>query len=149
MKNVDVEAAVATATAIPIRKVMSRAEKLTHWAGLVRASKEPLYIYHEMERWTDKELRASVCHGRQSAFILAATDPVCREQGLPANPTFKEVLGFFDLTQTQLHEFSCDCGGYRSSGQMADRISKIANAGRAAGGGGGMISRAVSALRPW
>jgi len=149
MKNVDVEAAVATATAIPVRTIMSRAEKLTHWAGLVRASKEPLYIYHLMEDWADNLLGESVqALGHQSAFTLAATDPVCRKQGLPAVPTFKEVMNFFELTQTQLHEFSCDCGGHLSSGQMADRIAKLANGSRA-DGGGSMISRAVNALRPW
>jgi len=58
-----------------------------------------------------------------TAFTLAAADPVLQGQGLPAEPSFTQVLGFFEITRDQAHAFSCDCGGQITNAQQADRIA--------------------------
>jgi len=141
MKNVDVEAAVATATAIPVRKLMSRAEKLTHWAGLVRAYQGPLGLYHMLEhpvRVAEHPRMNVMCD--QTALGVAGRDPVLTEQGF-TDKTVTGAMKFFDLSLEDLHAFSCNCGGEIGNSDQANRIERIA-------GGGSMISRAVNALRP-
>jgi len=140
MKNVDVEAAVATATAIPVRKLMSRAEKLTHWAGLVRAYQGPLGLYHMLEHHRPEVLATLGIMGDHSALGVAARDPVLTEQGF-TDKTVTGAMKFFDLSLEDLHAFSCNCGGEIGNSDQANRIERIA-------GGGSMISRAVNALRP-
>jgi len=36
------------------------------------------------------------------------------------------AMDFFELSQSDIHAFSCDCGGSISNAKMADRIEKIA-----------------------
>lgn len=142
MKNVDIEAAVADAVKLPVKK-MTRAERLTHWANIVREQKGNLVLYHLLEKWNLQMLKDVIVHSHDgSAFSLAAADPVLREQGLSATPTMHEVMGFFEVSQSELHEFSCDCGGSISNSQQADRIAKLAGTG----GGGAIMSRVVNGI---
>jgi hypothetical protein len=51
---------------------------------------------------------------------------VFKSVGLNGPATVQGAMNFFELTQDELHEFSCDCGGRISNSMMADRITAIA-----------------------
>jgi hypothetical protein len=59
-----------------------------------------------------------------TALGSAARDPEFQKQGI--GTSVYDVMKFFDLTQQQLHEFSCDCGGAISKEQQAHRIEGLA-----------------------
>jgi hypothetical protein len=132
MDTIDVKTMVAD------NRPMSRREKLLLWAGMIRASDKQLALYHLLERYTEAQLKeARIGAVDQSAFGIAISSPVFQAAGLPAKGTgvfgngpksssLKEVMGFFELSQGELHEFSCDCGGHISNEQMAQRIERIA-----------------------
>ena len=108
---------------------MTRSEKLRHWAGLVRnyRGRYHLILFHGLEYLTPQQLRdARMPSDHPSAFGLAAADPKFRQQGLSSSPSVTEIMGFFELSQDQLHEFACDCGGHVSNGEMARRIDGLA-----------------------
>lgn len=119
-------------------KAMSRREKLLLWAGMIRAHHGPLQLYHLLERYSDDQLKeARFTTNDQSAFGIAVNSPVFQAAGLPTKPSgilgngpksssMKETMGFFELSQRELHEFSCDCGGQLSNEDMAKRIERIA-----------------------
>lgn len=116
-------------------KAMTRQEKLLRWAELVRAVSHQLYIFSNLERWNPGDLAAAT--QPESAFQIAADDPVFRAAGLNGN-TPAAAMNFFELSLRDLHEFSCDCGGHISNEAMASRIASIAKPS--------MMDRARSAL---
>jgi RimJ/RimL family protein N-acetyltransferase len=59
-----------------------------------------------------------------TALGAAVRDPEFQKQGI--GTTIHDVMKFFGLTQQQLHEFSCDCGGAISNDQQARRIEGLA-----------------------
>jgi hypothetical protein len=72
----------------------------------------------------------------ETAFGIAMMDPVFSDLGLKGAPhilpgqetgTIRQAMDFFELTQAQLHEFSCDCGGRIDNEMMATRIEGIAD----------------------
>ena len=122
MKHVEIRELV---TAVPIP--MTRREKFRHWANLVRAYPGGLALYHRLEYYRPSDLRdAAVSASDRSAFGLAANDPTFQREGLKAETNLIGIMSFFALTQSQLHEFSCDCGGCIGNDAMADRIEKLA-----------------------
>lgn len=122
MKHVDVEALVHS---VPIQ--MTRRERLTRWADLVRKSRYELVLYHGLEHLRPRQLSEVIpTRIALSAFTLAVLDPSFNEQGLSQESNLVDVMGFFELSQEELHEFSCDCGGYISNRVQADRIERLA-----------------------
>lgn len=116
-------------SAVPVAKpTMTRAEKLRHWASLVRTSKYPcLGLYHRLEHMTLTHLaHASIHVSAPTAFGVALGDPKFAEQGFSGGSTIKGAMDFFELSQAELHEFSCDCGGAITNADMADRIERLA-----------------------
>lgn len=122
---------------LPVREkpgVMTRAEKLHHWAAAVRRSDLRLIIFHKLEYMTSRELADTGYP--HSAFHVAGADPVLQGQGIKQDmssmgeqtTSAAEIMRFFGLSQAQLHEFSCDCGGSILPGEMANRIDRIATA---------------------
>ena len=106
-----------------VSHVMTRREKLMRFANLVRASVSPLYLFSGLEYLPPISLtRMSHPH---SAFAVAAADGILKDAGL-ASDTVADAQKFFELSQNELHEFSCDCGGHISNQTMADRIERIA-----------------------
>lgn len=113
---------------------MTRREKLQRWADIVRSHTGVLSLFHLLEHRAASDL--AQIGGPSSAFHLAGADPVLQDQGIKADITGRifgtsttsaaEVMRFFEVSQAQLHEFSCDCGGNVSATQMADRIEGIA-----------------------
>jgi hypothetical protein len=123
----------------PKPPAMTRYEKLMRWAQLVRNAPTRMYLMHGLEYYTPDQLKVPAFHYRGpdaacSAFGLAMADPVLAEAGLkssveatfPGTGAISDIMGFMELTQQQLHEFSCDCGGSISNTDMADRIERLA-----------------------
>lgn len=109
--------------------VMTRREKLLRWAKLVRESTKDYHIYHGLEYQSPEALRQMyVQKDHPTAFALALNDPILQDAGFDSTKTVSiaDTMQFFELSQEQLHEFSCDCGGSISNRQMADRIEKLA-----------------------
>ncbi len=102
---------------------MSRRDKLMRFAQVVRASGRMFFIFHGLEYYTQVQLKAAV--HPSSAFAAAAADPILQDAGLKGAAAI-DAMGFFELSQQELHEFSCDCGGVISNAEMADRIERLA-----------------------
>ena len=128
MKTIDIKTQEKTAVEL------TRKERLLRWADMIRREKRQFLIAHRLEFWNDEALRQSMSRhffGNSApqytnAFSLAASDPVFAAAGLK-DDSVKASMDFFQLSQDDIHEFSCDCGGSIWPHQMADRIEKIAN----------------------
>jgi hypothetical protein len=123
MKHVDVEALVHS---VPIQ--MTRKERLTRWAELVRKYQRELALYHGLEHMRPYDLRElrPIHIQATSAFTLAMADRSFNEQGLSPDGNIVDVMRFFELSQEELHEFACDCGGYIDNRRQAERIERLA-----------------------
>lgn len=113
--------AIETIVAVP---VMSKREKLMRLAALVRSFGYSLYMFNGLEYRTARELETMV--HPFSAFALAAKDPILQDAGLQGD-SVADAKRFFELSNDELHAFSCDCGGHLSNGAMARRIETIAS----------------------
>ena len=118
MQTVDIGKTVESAVSL------SRREKLLRWAELVRQHPSAIRIFHDLEYYPAARLRSEIRSDAGTAFNIAFADPVFKSVGL--NATVQGAMNFFELTQDELHEFSCDCGGRISNNMMADRITAIA-----------------------
>lgn len=121
MQTVDVKAAETGATPVP----MTRRDKLLRWADLVRKAEQNFILFHGLEFMARSSLDELDVRGWvNSAFGAANADPVFKATGL--GNTVGDVMNYFELSQAELHEFSCDCGGHITNAMMADRITDIA-----------------------
>jgi hypothetical protein len=125
-----------TVVALPLK--MTRHAKLLRFAEIIRAAPssrkksgffsryagQSFVIFHHIEYMSDEQLNER--SHPDSAFALAAADPVLREAGL-ASDTVGAAKRFFELSKDDLHAFSCDCGGVITNERMADRIEQIAD----------------------
>ena len=118
MKTVDINTETAVA--------LTRKEKLLRLAELVRSAPDYLRIFHGMERWRPVSLVQSLAGYGPSAFTIAAADPVFKAAGI-GGANAADFMKFFEISQDELHEFSCDCGGQILNGDMANRITRLAN----------------------
>jgi hypothetical protein len=118
VSTVEFEQDVATAIT-----PMTRREKLLRFARVVRESSKQFVIFHMLEHAHPSTL-AGVSHPH-SAFAAAAADPILKDAGL-AGDSVADAMKFFELSQAELHEFSCNCGGVISNSEMASRIEKLA-----------------------
>lgn len=106
--------------------IMTRKEKLLHWAELVRKAPRQLFLFDGLEHWSPRDLRNPMLIGsNRTAFSAAASDEKFREAGLKDH-TPAAAMEFFELSQQDLHEFSCNCGGLISNEEMANRIQRLA-----------------------
>ncbi len=112
--------------AMPVQAQMTRREKLRHWAQLVRRCNDDLLLYSNLEHMGREWLAGNPMNHERTAFGLAARDATLQAQGLRLDSSLADGMQFFELSQSQLHEFSCDCGGHISNLHMADRIEKLA-----------------------
>lgn len=115
---------------------MTRREKLLRWAEIVRKHPVNLRLYSNLEHVRD---RTVIGIDPSSAFGLAAQDPVLKDAGLKAG-SVQDVEKFFELSLSDLHAFSCDCGGAISNKNAADRIAALA-------GGPGIVAKTIARLR--
>jgi hypothetical protein len=132
----------------PAVKPMTRREKLLHWASIVRKI-EHVHIYHMLEHWDAQRLADPIdgpgydrYYRRRGLFTTALADPIFREQGLVGSQhdnglgqvvSPQQVMDFFELTQAELHEFSCNCGGNLTGKMISDRIKALAGPAPAGG----------------
>jgi hypothetical protein len=123
MKHIDIAEII---DAVPLRPVMSRRDKLLRWAGLVRKCQYDLVLYHGIEYMRPFDLANILpCNNSVSAFTVAMVDPTFQSMGFgPGSVT--DAMRFFELSQSQLHEFSCDCGGFIDNTEQARRIERLA-----------------------
>lgn len=112
---------------LSVKPPMSRADKLNRLADLVEKCTHSLRLYHLLEHFTDAEKAKFTGEHLFGAFRLAAKDPVFGEAGMPENPSILDVQRFLELSNQELHEFSCDCGGHITNTDMAARIRRIAS----------------------
>jgi hypothetical protein len=139
MKHVNIADLDATVTDIPVvaeRPVMTRQQKLLHWAHLVTdwayshrgRTSEHLVLFHGLEYLSPQQLKSYLCvEFMSSAFEIAVRDPKLNAAGLSRDATIWDLMHFMELTQEQLHEFSCDCGGNIPAERQANRITDLAN----------------------
>ncbi|SRR6266478_2549591 len=117
--------------ALLAKPVMTRREKLMRFAEVVRSHRDrPFLLYHNLEGWHPEQLGSIGING--SAFDAAAADPILRDAGADLH-TVADAKRFFELSQHELHEFSCNCGGAISNDDMANRIERIAGPAPSAG----------------
>lgn len=116
--------------AIAVPPPMTRRDKLLRWADLIERYNGDLVIFHKLEYVSPCHLGSYGGHG--SAFGVASGDPVFRDAGL-AGGTASDAMNFFELSQEELHEFSCDCGGHISNTMMAARVRRLAGPGQSGG----------------
>lgn len=113
----------------PPLPVMTRREKLLRLAQVIRAYNDRFIIFHGLE-YEPQHMLDQIYHPN-SAFAAAARDPVLLNAGLVPDSqgrgmTVGQAQRFFELSQRDLHEFSCDCGGVITNEEMARRIEHIA-----------------------
>jgi hypothetical protein len=122
MRQLNIETIADTVT-------LSRKDKLLRWARLIRESKVDLMIYHELEYWNPSQRKTSLrsmAPGHESAFTLAAKDPIFAAMGLTNDPSLGDVMKFFEMSTHEVHAFSCDCSGHLSKENMAQRVEHLA-----------------------
>jgi hypothetical protein len=111
----------------PPLPTMTRKEKLLRFAQIIRSVPKPFVIFHGIE-YEPQHVLAGI-HHPESAFAAAGRDPVLQQAGLKlekGDVTVGAAQRFFELSQHDLHEFSCDCGGVISNEEMARRVERIA-----------------------
>lgn len=106
-------------------RIMTRAERLAHWADLLeREPKRMLATLGDIEFQpydTRPLLRAD-----ESALSVAFADPVLREQGLKGD-RLGDVMEFFSLTEGDSHRLFCSCmyGRKMSAATAASAIRSV------------------------
>lgn len=124
----------------PVRP-LTKPEKLAMWAALVEKHPRSLHLFSNLEAWTPKHLEdlnlAAQC-ATTTAIGLALTHEPFKAEGIGG--TIGSALRFFELTRHELHEFSCDCGGYIDNKEQARRIGNLAR------GNPSLMERVSSAL---
>src|SRR5262245_861003 len=102
----------------------TRSVNLRLWARLVREHDNYIRLYSNLEYFTYNELKQMVIYAEHNtAFGLAVRSELF---GLQNPCPLGDIMQRFELTQKQLHEFSCDCGGHLTNDEMAKRIEKLA-----------------------
>ena len=119
MKHVSAEELVSS---VP---VMTRTAKLQRWAEIVRAYDGRLVLLHNLEYESIEYIRSLEVKYTITAMGLAAADPVLNAAGLSPDATIYDVMKFFEISQLELHAFSCDCGGYLDNANQAYRIERL------------------------
>jgi hypothetical protein len=153
LSKTELEALGATLSSAPPKAVvMTKQEKLiklAHFArwrgrdgGLLDAIEmywsppKPFFLFHGLEYYMPDQL--FLIGHPESIFQAALAVPEFVAAGYKADlegvPTLNvapmvsvgQAARFFELSQDDLHEFSCNCGGEISNSDMADRIASIA-----------------------
>lgn len=122
-KPLDATELKALEAAFPVTEPkLTREQKLSRLAMLVREGRGDLALHHNLEYRTSHELGDIVPMG---ALRVARDDETFRADGLKGR-TVLDVRDYLELQTHEMHEFSCDCGGEITRARMADRIQKLA-----------------------
>lgn len=125
------------------RKPLTRQERLLRWADLVEKAPRLLGLYHRLEYQSQAQLDRLQVDDHNSALALAVKDDVFQKDGL-TDKTVGGAQRYFELSTSDLHEFSCDCGGHISNTNQAGRIRGIAVRGTQSPGILGRIASAIA-----
>src|SRR5262249_19572139 len=89
----------------------TKSEQLNQWADLIDAQVCNLYLYSNLENWGSDALDNPkyVDCGYPTAISLALGHEAFKAEGI--GNSVGSALKFFELSKTELHSFSCDCGG--------------------------------------
>jgi hypothetical protein len=107
---------------------LSKQQKLWRLADLVERVPHPIVIFHRLEYLSEVEKYESHNQHPYSAFALAAQDATFQKDGLKGQ-TIAEAQRYFELSNQELHAFSCDCGGAIDNRDMARRLRRLAAGG--------------------
>lgn len=125
--------AASLVSAVPLlaKPVMTKREKLLLWASAIREHAGNVAIYHRLEYWPQEALDSPhelMPYGaaHPTVMSIALNNPQMQAAGLSGN-CIGDVMRFTELTQSNLHEFACDCGGMISNEDMARRIERLAS----------------------
>lgn len=113
------------AQVVPVhRAVMTRRDKLAHWATILEQADRPLKALMRVEFLPVDERYA--LRGDDTPLALAYADPTFREQGL-AGDRLGEVMSFFELSHRDAHYLLCDCHfhGTMTSRSVAARVRSL------------------------
>jgi len=120
---------VADVHAIPLKRPLTRVERLERWAeALAREPDRVLASIEEIEWKPEDERRA--LRADHSALTVAYEDPVLRAEGL-ASDRLGDATEFFRLSQTDAHFALCSClsGHSMRAGVAARRVRMLARPG--------------------
>jgi len=93
----------------------------------VRYSPPRLWLFSNLEYMPPRQLELiKVCQCAPTAMGVAVNDPKFQRDGLSASASIADVMRYFGISLAQLHEFSCDCGGYIDNSEQARRIERLA-----------------------
>jgi hypothetical protein len=111
---------------------MTRRERLTRWASLIRASNRPLMMFHNLEHTTlrdRQEWRVNfTCNCCVNAMGLVVKDQKFREEGeLNDFSSVQDVMDYMGLTLEEVHEFSCDCNTSLTNLGQAEVVEALAH----------------------
>jgi hypothetical protein len=103
---------------------MNKRQKLQRFADVIRRRPScPLHLFINLEYRDAGEWKYLSHPG--SPFALAAQDNLLYAAGLRSG-NVGDAQRFFKLSREELTEFSCVCGGWINSNEMAERIERIA-----------------------
>jgi hypothetical protein len=120
MKHVEASE-LLNAIAVP----MTRTQKLQRWADLIRQSHRQLQLFSGLEYMrADQREHYLIAPTDPTALGIAVNDPEFQAQGLTPGVSLNAALRFFELSVSQAHAFSCDCGGTISNMEQAKRIER-------------------------
>lgn len=112
-------------------KLMTRQEKLLHWAHIVRNYPIQLRMYFDLEHLSPyhfahiKPADIALADRADSILSLAVKDPVFQRQGLSEHSSISDVLAFVGVTTRDLHGFACGCHGNISNEEAAYRLQNL------------------------
>jgi hypothetical protein len=113
------------AQVVPVRRdVMSRRDRLAHWATILEDADRPLKALMRVEFLPIDERPA--LRGDDTPLALAYADPLFREQGL-ASDRLGDIMSFFELSHRDAHYLLCDCHfhGTMTSRSVAARVRSL------------------------
>jgi DNA-binding Xre family transcriptional regulator len=107
-------------------ETMDRPAKLRRLAKLCRETECYLNLGHNLEYLNPYTLtQTPATYFGVSAISIAAADPEFQKTGMPQNASLADVMRYIEISQQQLHEFSCDCGGHITNEEQARRIERL------------------------
>jgi hypothetical protein len=126
LNSEELEQTISVAVQNVFTQPMCRSAKLARWAQLCREAGFALRLGNNLE-YADKFAleHTPATYNWPSALSIAVYDPVFNEQGLGEDASIWSLMQFFEINTSELHQFSCDCGGHINNLEQARRIELL------------------------
>jgi hypothetical protein len=118
------ELSLAEMKQLEVPAPLTKAQKLERFATLIDGARLVLGLYHRLEFASQETKDDMSVLGSRTAFDVAAQDQTFKEAGI--GHTVGSVQRFFELSNEELHAFSCDCGGRLTNVDQSRLIRDIA-----------------------